>query len=525
VNIDDLDFLLHAGKLLDEDPRKIDLPDWFRGKRADIHAKTVRDFLIEALLKVRSKTRGLVALQPNLAQAEYSHNCSRRNIVLKARQVGVTTYIAARFFIQTITQPGTVSLQVAHDQESAEDIFRIVHRFRENLPEEMQQGALRTSRANVRQIAFPQLDSEYRVATAADENAGRGTTVHNLHCSEVARWPGHPQETLTSLRAAVPEHGDIVLESTPRGAGGVFYDEWQQAAETEYTRHFFPWWYEEAYCLPVAETDAALNEQEAELVERAGLTLEQIAWRRNMRSQVRGLALQEYAEDPMSCFRASGECVFEVSAIEDAAAAARAPLEVRDNERWMMWFPPQPNSEYIVGADPAGGGADGDFSCAQVIDRETGLQCAELHGHFPLRVFGRKLVEIANRFNQALLVVERNNHGHAVLVHVQNIGYANLYRTKNGEAGWLTTMATRPMMIENLESVLAAAPESFHSKRFLNECRSFVRHADGSASATSGTHDDCVIAMAIAHEARKRGPAKYALDPPPEEGQEEIATQ
>ncbi len=525
MKIEDLDFLLHAGKLLDANPREVKWPDWFCDKHADIHAETARDFLIEALLKVRSKTRGLVPLWPNRAQAEYSQKCSRRNIVLKARQVGITTYIAARFFIQTITQPGTVTLQVAHDQESAEDIFRIVHRFRENLPEEMQQGALRTSRANVRQIAFPQLDSEYRVATAADENAGRGTTVHNLHCSEVARWPGNPQETLTSLRAAVPERGDIVLESTPRGAGGVFYDEWQQAEETGYTRHFFPWWYEKAYCLPVGQNDPPLSEEEAELAERAGLGLKQIAWRRNMRSQVRGLALQEYAEDPMTCFRASGECVFEVSSIEQAAAQARTPIEVRDNERWMMWFPPQPNSEYIVGADPAGGGADGDFSCAQVIERETGLQCAELHGHFPLRVFGQKLVEMANRFNQALLVVERNNHGHAVLVHVQNMGYANLYRTKNGEPGWLTTMATRPMMIENLESVLANKPESFHSKRFLNECRSFVRHADGSSSATAGTHDDCVIAMAIAHEARKRGPAKHALDPPPEEVMEQTATQ
>ena len=137
MKIENLDFLLHAGRLLDAHPRNVDWPDWFCGKHADIHAETTRDFLIEALLKVRSKTRGLVALRPNRAQAEYSHKCSRRNIVLKARQVGVTTYIAARFFVQTITQPGTVTLQVAHDQESAEDIFRIVHRFRENLPEEM----------------------------------------------------------------------------------------------------------------------------------------------------------------------------------------------------------------------------------------------------------------------------------------------------------------------------------------------------------------------------------------------------
>jgi len=51
---------------------------------------------------------------------------------------------------------------------------------------------------------LPHLDSEYRVATAADPNAGRGMTIHNLHCSEVARWPRDGAETLASLRAAVP---------------------------------------------------------------------------------------------------------------------------------------------------------------------------------------------------------------------------------------------------------------------------------------------------------------------------------
>ena len=147
--------------------------------------------------------------------------------MLKARQLGVTTYVAARFFINCITREGTLSVQVAHDQRSAEEIFRIVHRLLDNLPEPLRRGALVTSRANVRQIVFPVLDSEYRVETAADPNAGRGLTIHNLHCSEVARWPRDVSETLASLRAAVPPEGEIFLESTPNGAGGTFYDEWQ----------------------------------------------------------------------------------------------------------------------------------------------------------------------------------------------------------------------------------------------------------------------------------------------------------
>ena len=184
-------------------------------------------------------------LVPNRAQREYAKTCSRRNIVLKARQMGMTTYVAARFFLQTITQPGTLTVQVAHSQESAEEIFMIVRRFWENLPKKLRQGALVTSRANIRQLVFPQLDSEYRVATAADPNAGRGMTIHGLHCSEVARWPRDAEETLASLRSAVPEDGEVVLESTPNGAGGIFYEEWQRAEETGYTQHFFPWWYDD----------------------------------------------------------------------------------------------------------------------------------------------------------------------------------------------------------------------------------------------------------------------------------------
>ncbi len=118
--------------------------------------------------------------------------------------------------------PGTLTVQVAHDQRAAEEIFRIVHRFQENLPERLRAGALGTSRANVRQLAFPQLDSEYRGETAGDASAGRGLTIHNLHCSEVARWPGNAAGTLASLRAAVPPWGEIVLEFTLNGAGRLF---------------------------------------------------------------------------------------------------------------------------------------------------------------------------------------------------------------------------------------------------------------------------------------------------------------
>jgi hypothetical protein len=467
--------------------------------------QTLRDLLIRKMLKIRIKKGGLRYLKLNRTQQEYSLRCSKRNIVLKARQLGITTYIAARYFIQTITRPGTLTVQVAHSDESAQAIFNIVHRFWEKLPNNrVHRGALVKSRSNIRQIVFPKLDSEYRVETA-DDNAGRGMTIHNLHCSEVSRWPRGGRETLASLRAAVVPDGEIVLESTANGAAGIFYEEWQKAEETGYTQHFFPWWYEPSYKEDAGKGRAlSLTDEEKDLVKRNDLSKEQIAWRRTRWQILRGLADQEYAEDPVSCFLASGECVFDMKAIDEAAAQAGQPVESRDNGRVLVWLPPNRKGEwqYIIGVDTSGGGSDGDYACAQVIERTLGLQCAELHGHFPPFELARRVVALGHEYGNALIAVERNNHGYGVLAHLKDLRYENIFQ-QGGQEGWLTSVVTRPAMIENLAAVLIAQPDLFHSPRMLGEFRTFLRHTDGHGGAAEGAHDDCVMAMAIALAVRR----------------------
>ena len=501
----------------------------------------VRQLLIAALLKIRDRGGRLVALRSNRAQAEFERTCGRRNIVLKARQLGVTTWVAARFFIHSITRPGTLCVQVAHDQHSAEEIFRIVHRFLENLPWRLREGALKTSRANVRQIVFPWLDSEYRVETAADPQAGRGLTIRNLHCSEVAGWPRDAAATLASLRAAVPPAGEIVLESTPNGAGGSFYQEWQSADQTGYVRHFYPWWWEASYsrqssvasrqspaqysagstqhsagqCHPEERSDEGpafagnrqlatgnFTDEERTLVERHGLTPAQIAFRREIRASFRRLARQEFAEDPQSCFLASGECIFELEPIGQRLRDCPEPFASRDNGRLLIWLPPRADAEYIVGVDPAGGGNEGDYASFEVIERASGCQCAEMRGHLPPQELAARVAAVAREYNQALVAVERNNHGHGVLAYLAAAEkYENIYQ-QNGQPGWLTSISTRPRLISEFAALLATEPGLFSSRRLLEECRTFVRHADGSAAALAGAHDDCIMAMAIAQAVR-----------------------
>jgi len=199
---------------LEELGRMLDL------RPARLRGRTVGMTLAEHLLRVRTRDGRAAGLRANAAQREFERRRGRRNIVLKARQMGMTTWAAARFFLRTITQPGTLTLEVAHSQESAEEIFRIVHRFVNWLPEELREGPLKTSQSNVRQIVFPEIDAQYRVVSAGDRNAGRGLTVQNLHCSELARWPGDPAETLAGLQAGMTPGAELILESTPDGVGG-----------------------------------------------------------------------------------------------------------------------------------------------------------------------------------------------------------------------------------------------------------------------------------------------------------------
>jgi len=476
------------------------------GKTLDRHPASLRGSLAsialaERLLVVRTREGRPGKLIANKVQKAFEKKRGQRNIVLKARQMGLTTWVAARFLLKTITQPGTLTLEVAHTQEAAEEIFRIVHRFCDWLPDRLREGPLKTGRANVRQIVFPEMDAEYRVVSAADRNAGRGLTVQNLHCSELARWPGDAADILAGLRAAMAPGGELVLESTPQGVGGCFYEEWCKAAETGTVRHFFPWWMESRYRSKAVDK-ASLTDEERGLMDAHGLKLSQIAYRRRIRADFRGLTAQEYAEDEESCFLASGESMFELAAVEARLQTAPEPVERRKNGELEIWLPPVRGKEYVVAVDPAGGGSDGDYSAAQVLEMETGLQCAEFAGHVGGLELARYVTGLAAEYNGAWLVVERNNHGSGVLALAETAcKYDRIYR-QGGQAGWLTTSVSRPWAISQLGAALVEEPECFQSRRLLGECRSFVRLPNGSSGAQSGTHDDRVMAMAIALEAR-----------------------
>jgi hypothetical protein len=461
------------------------------------------EFLASALLQVRARTGECMPLRANAAQRSFEQRRGRANLVLKARQMGLTTWVAGRFFLKTITQPGVLTVQVAHTREAAEGIFGMVERMYAGLPEEWKHGPLRRTRANKGQMVFGRLDSEFRVVSAAEENAGRGLTVQNLHLSEVARWPGDTAATLAGLRAALAPGGEMTMESTPNGACGAFYDEWMRAGDAldgdAPVRHFLPWWLEPAYVGAEADNFSA---EEAALVVEHGLTGAQIGFRRGLEQSFRGLRAQEFAEDAATCFRVSGDCCFVVDALERRMAELPEPAETRRGGALEIWLPALAGKDYIVAVDTAGGGSEGDFACVQVIELRTGLQCAELRERLSPAQLAHAAAMLAREYGGAEIAVERNNHGSAVLAYLdQTERYRRLY-AQDGVAGWLTSAASKPATISRLDSLLGERPELFLSRRLLTECRSFVRFANGRTGAASGAHDDCVMAMAVAQAVR-----------------------
>ena len=446
-------------------------------------------------LKVRDREGVARVLVANKAQQSYERRRGTRNIVLKARQMGMTTWVAGRFFLKTVTQRGVLTVQVAHTREAAEGIFSMVERMYGHLPEDLRGGPLRRSRANAGQMVFAELDSEFRVVSAGDANAGRGLTIQNLHCSEVSRWPGDAGATLAGLRAALVPGGEETLESTPCGAYGAFYEEWTRAADGSSVRHFFPWWMEEAYR---AEAVKRLTAAER----RLGLTAEQAGFRRGLMKNFGALCEQEFAEDAVSCFKASGAGCFDGAAIAARLREVPKVLESRRGGALAVWLPAIAGKEYVLGVDTAGGGSEGDYAAVQVIDLRSGMQCAELRERLGTLELARVASALGREYGGAMIAVERNNHGAGVLAYLDATErYRRVYE-QNGTAGWLTSAGSKPGMVSRMGALLTESAGMFLSARLLEECRTFIAGKNGRLGAAPGAHDDCLMAMAVAQAVR-----------------------
>jgi hypothetical protein len=279
-------------------------------------------------LKIRDKQGKIIPFELNKAQL-YTHQKLEeqkkklgfvRAIILKARQLGLSTYVAARYYQRTAMIAGTSTFILSHQAKTTGPLFDMVKRFNDRMPPGL---VPLLDTANKNQLRFAGTSSEYTVGTAGNEDVGRGLTITNLHCSEAAFYE-RTDELETGLFQAVADlpGTEIILESTANGMNNMFYRMTMAALAGQglYQVIFIPWFWDPMYALPVPEGFVP-TEKELALKELYKLTDEQIFWRRKKIESYGGQEykfLQEYPSDPREAFLVSGESFFSKEALVKA---------------------------------------------------------------------------------------------------------------------------------------------------------------------------------------------------------------
>lgn len=310
----------------------------------------------KTFLKILDKDKNLVPFHFNKAQEHFQANRTGRDLILKARQLGFSTLIQGEMFRKTVTSTQT-TITLAHDAETTQKLRRMADRFYEHC----KFGDVQPLRkyANATLATYPEFDSTATIATAGNVETGRGDTYTELHGSEVAFWKDAERIVAGAMQGGSP---NVVLESTPNGAQGFFYDKCMEAlsGNSIWKLHFYTWWWDDNYRITNDDVIACTDE-EAALVAKHGLDQSQIKWRRAKVQELGRLFIQEYPEDAVSCFLTSGNSYF-----GDLSGVFTAP----------------PDAKYIEGHDYIAGldfGQTVDFTSMPIFDKTTKQQVDLLH--------------------------------------------------------------------------------------------------------------------------------------------------
>lgn len=456
-----------------------------------------------------------------------------RLILLKDRQIGVSTIVEALIYWWTATNKNQQAKIVAHDTVTSQKLYKMFIRYYQNSNPLFKPKTKYETRTD---LSFDNeegtgLKSQIDTSSAENTSSGRGDTIHWLHGSEVAVWR-NGEELVSGLMQAVPllPNTAIFLESTANGVGDFFHRTWQASkrGESAFTPLFFPWSMHAEYRM-VPSPNFQLTKEEKQLKRDFQLDDEQLMWRREKMKEFVGNMAKFYQEYPLTdseAFLASGSPRFDIKSLikMEVACYDGQAIELHEkktagglliipkpltNAPLKVWEQPQENKNYIIGADVAEG-VGGDYSVATVIDREKHKTVARWRGDTQPADFGEVLEQLGRWYNHALIGVEINNHGLTTVQRLRDIGYDHLYRKEKGiderfeeytsKLGWKTDIKSKPLMIDGLAEAIAKGKIIDYDRVFINECMTYVTDERGKTNAQDGCHDDTVMSTAIAFQ-------------------------
>lgn len=451
-----------------------------------------------------------------------------RIIVLKARQLGITTITEAALYSWSFAIPGTNSLVIAHETDTSQSAFEKNQMFWEYWD---YNDFYKVKSATQRRLSWDN-GSSIRIATARNVKSGRGRTLQALHATECAFWED-PETLMTGLRQTIPnKHGTIiVLESTANGVGNYFHQTWEDAVLglNDYVPLFFPWIKHFEYMLPLTTINPIhpdLDKAEQEL-HRLGASLEHLEWRRfAIPSLCHGdeeFFKQEYPATPEEAFLTTGRNVFPLLKLSEAYTKRNGIrgelIEVRGRYEFFedplgritLFRRPSANlshGQYMVSGDPSRT-TIGDRACIQVINRNTFEQCAVWHGKIDPVKFADEMAKLGHFYNTGILSPEIEGPGYATIGALIKMNYPKIWKYRRADRGgsgaigmvygWSTNYQRKHWAIGNVIKMLYDNSLRIHDEETYNQMKNYVVLDNGEMgnARDAWKYDDAVMAFVI----------------------------
>lgn len=482
-----------------------------------------------------------------------------RIAILKARQLGISTFCCAFMQWYAQTRRGVTVLSIADKMDLPQQWMRRGRMWLEQTPELLTPS---TKATNAIELWFDKLSSRYTIASAEGKTPGVGLTLNACHFSECALWT-HPDEIERQTFQGIPsEPGSIVImESTGENIGDWWYKFWWAAkrGESDYAALFLPWFLEDEYSMD----DSGFGEMGdvEERIFKLGATRKQLAWRRwKIANDFAGDAVlfaNQYPSTPTEAFLSGGHNIFSSHQVAKARETVREPVWVgdilpgadpakfslvgsaggalkifdhnpRDNGR------PNENYHYVLGGDCQWSEREvADYDTAFVECLETGRICAVIRGRWDMGYWASLMAATGYYYNNAVLAPERNSLAGpgvvgTLLGKTQTVWrYPNVWIRSDDiklrgyrleDYGFLTTAHTKPAIVALAQQLTAKGEMDWADSDTVDEMAAFIKDDKQlKMTAPVGGHDDLLMGRMITEyvAARLRLTTELYVEPKP----------
>ena len=450
----------------------------------------IRDprFYLENFTKIKARD-GLVPFKLKDCQLKLFNELKnhQRIIILKSRQLGMSTAVIGYLYHKALTTPAINIAIIGYNADLTRELLDKVKTFMRTTPEKMRPTVQYDSKT---EVTFPVMDSKI-IVLPSTTNVGRGYSLNYIHVTELALWDDADEKMATLEASASMVKGQIIIESTPGDIGNKYHQIWSNENNSYKKLRFgYEWGY---------------SKEELDAIER------------NINDPKR------FAREYLLKFTATGRPVFDLEVVDKMRKQILKVGDVRDftvgekEEKFtvyeengvVVYRDPKPGEVFVISGDVAEGVDGGDYSVMTILDRSNGEEVAQFRGHIPADVFGGMINMWGRKYNNALAVVECNNHGLTTLTTLKNLMYPTMYfrpakydaygGTFSDRIGWRTTTTTRPLLIDDIGKIIREGDLIIHSKKTLDEMTTFVYNNNGKAEpSTRAFHDDTIFSLGIA---------------------------